>query len=74
MELQNRDFNAIKSRQYEEVREGIVKNNERYVEYFGPVSLSLFSNDMDNDEEIRFLSTLMLHQHFFLFLFSLFLL
>ena len=74
MELQNRDFNANKSRQYEEVREEIVKNNERYVEYFGPVSLSLFSNDMDNDEEIRFLSTLMLHQHFFLFLFSLFLL
>ena len=74
MELQNRDFNAIKPRQYEEVREEIVKNNERYVEYFGPVSLSLFSNDMDNDEEIRFLSTLMLHQHFFLFLFSLFLL
>ena len=70
MEFQNKDFNAEKPRRYEEVRKEIVKNNESYVEYFGPsVSLPLFPIDMDDDEEIRFLYTLMFHQHFFLFSF-----
>ena len=68
MEFQNKDFNADKPRQYEEVRNEIVKINERYVEYSGPVSLPLFPIDMDH-EEIRFLSTLMLHPNFFLFSF-----
>ena len=39
------------------------------MEYSGPVSLPLFPIDMDDEEEIRFLSTLMLHPHFFLFSF-----
>ena len=44
------------------------------MEYSGPVSLPLFPIDMDDEEEIRFLSTLMLHPHFFLFSFFFFLL
>ena len=39
------------------------------MEYSGPVSLPLFPIDLDDEEEIRFLSTLMLHPHFFLFSF-----
>ena len=38
MEFQNKDFNADKPHQYEEVRKENVKINERFVEYFGPVS------------------------------------
>ena len=38
MEFQNKDFNADKPHQYEVVRKEIVKINERYVEYSGPVS------------------------------------
>ena len=34
MEFQNKDFNADKPRQYEEVHKKIVIINERYVEYF----------------------------------------
>ena len=33
------------------MRKEIVKINERYVEYFGPVSLLLFLSDMDDDDE-----------------------
>ena len=36
MEFQNKHINTEKPRQYEEARKDIV--NERYVEYFGPVS------------------------------------
>ena len=54
-----------------EVRKEIVKINDCYVEYFGPVSLALFPNDMNDEEEIRCLSTLMFHPHFFLFTFFL---
>ena len=71
MEFQNKDFNAGKPHQYEEVRKEIVKINERYVENFGPVSLPLTPSDIDDEEEIRFLSTLMFHPHFFLFSFFL---
>ena len=51
LEFQNKDFNAHKPRQYKEVDKQIVKINERYVEYFGPVSLPLFPSDMDVEEE-----------------------
>ena len=40
--LQNKDFNADKPR------------HERYVKYCRPVSLPLFTSDMDDDEEITF--------------------
>ena len=53
MEFQNKNFNAEKPRQYEEVRKEIVEINEFYVEYFGPVSLPLFPSDMDDNEETR---------------------
>ena len=66
MEFHNKDFNIDKPRQYEEVHKEIVKINERYVEYLGPVSLPLFPIDRDDDEKIIFLSTLMFHPHFFL--------
>ena len=42
----------------------IMSVSERYVEYFGPLSLPLFPRDMDDEEEIRFLPTLMSHPHF----------
>ena len=71
MEFQIKDFNADKPRKYEEVRKEIVKINECYVECFGPISLLLFPNDVDEEEEIRFLSTLMFHPHMpFLLIFS----
>ena len=38
MKFQNKDFNANKLCQQEEVRKEIVKIDERCVEYFGPVS------------------------------------
>ena len=69
MELQNKDFNADKLRQYEEVRKEIVKINECYVEYFGSVYLTLSRSDMNDEKEIRFLSALMFHPHFFFFRF-----
>ena len=50
------------------------ENNECYVDYFGPVSLPLFASDLNDAEEIRFLSTLMFHKHFFLFSFLFYLL
>ena len=53
MELHNKDFNTDKPRQYEKIGKEIVKINERYVEYFGPVSLLLLLGDMDSEEEIR---------------------
>ena len=56
MEFWNKDSNADNPRQYDEVRKEIVKINERYVKYFGPVSLPLFPSDMDDEEEIGFLS------------------
>ena len=67
MEFQNKDFNVDKPPQYEEERKEIVKINERYVEDFGTVSLLFFPSDRDDDEEIRFLSTLMFHPHVFLY-------
>ena len=41
------------------------------MEYFEPVSLPLFPNDMDDEKRIRFLSALMFYAHFFLFSFFL---
>ena len=42
MDIQNKDFNADKPR------------HERYVKYFRPVCLSLFTSDVDDDEEMTF--------------------
>ena len=53
MELHNKDFNTGKSRQYEKIGKEIVKINELYVEYFGPVSLPLLLSYMDSGEKIR---------------------
>ena len=52
MEFQ-KDFSADKLRQCEKVRKKIVRINERYVEYLGPVSLPLFPSDMDGNEKNR---------------------
>ena len=71
MEFQNKDFNADKPHQYEEVHKEIVKINKCYVEFVGPVSLPLIPSDVDDEEEIRFSSTLMFHPNFFLFSFFL---
>ena len=46
MELNNKDFNVGKPRKYEKIGKGIVKINERYMEYFGPVSSPFFLSDM----------------------------
>ena len=51
MEFQNKDFNTDKPRQYEKMRKEIAKTNDRYVEYFGPVSLPFFPSDMDDDDD-----------------------
>ena len=53
VEFQNTDFKADKPRQYEEVLKQTLKINERYVEYFGPVSLPLFPSERDDEEKIR---------------------
>ena len=53
VEFQNTDFKADKPRQYEVVLKQTLKINERYVEYFGPVSLPFFPSEMDDEEKIR---------------------
>ena len=52
-EFQNTDFKVDKPRQYEEVLKQTLKINERYLEYFGPVSFPLFPSGMDDEEKIR---------------------
>ena len=44
MEFSNKDFNANKVQQYEEVRKGMVHRYEHQPSYFGPESLLFFSN------------------------------
>ena len=53
MEFQNKDFIADKPCQYAKVRKEIMKISKRYVQCFGPVSLTLFPSDMDEEEGIR---------------------
>ena len=50
MEFQNKEFNTDKHVNTGKYVREIVEINERYVKYFGLVSLPLFPSDMEEEE------------------------
>ena len=53
MEFEGKYFNVDKPRQYEEVRGLMVKVNESYTTFFGPVDIPNIRTDADEDEMER---------------------
>lgn len=52
MEFKGKDFNADKPRLYEEVRGLMVKINDSYTTFFGPVDLPNIQTDADEDDSL----------------------
>ena len=53
MEYQGKDFNSDKPRQYEDVRQLMVKLNDNYINFFGPVEIPIIPSDVDDEEAIK---------------------